>query len=205
MVTKKVNIENCGGMKGTYLIAIDPSTTSTGVSVFKRQEKSWKLENTFLLSDDSKRSKSKKLTKAQAKKLRIEVMKSRVRGMITNLYDIFDKYNPIAVIVEDSYSGKDPMTYKMLCRLQGAIWGYALFHGDIILFKPPSEWRRDIGFPSVDENGKHYQRDDFKQMAVDYIKEKYGITIKDDIAESACLGLSSTEQVDEILKGDYEK
>jgi Holliday junction resolvasome RuvABC endonuclease subunit len=192
-------------MKGTYLIAIDPSTTSTGVSVFKRQKKSWKLENTSLLSDDSKRSKSKKLTKAQAKKLRIEVMKSRVRGMIANLYDIFDKYNPIAVIVEDSYSGKDPMAYKMLCRLQGAIWGYALSHGDIILFKPPSEWRRDIGFPQVDENGKHYQRDDFKQIAVDYIKEKYGITIKDDIAEAVCLGLSSTEQVDEILKGDYEK
>ena len=196
------------GRQGVFLVAIDPSTTSTGVSVFRKSRKDWKLENTFLLSEDTKPkkllAKDRKQSKAQQKQLqkqfRQEAMLVRINNIIQNLNGILDKYSPQKIIIEDSYMNKDPWAYKMLCRLQGAMYEYALLHGAEFKTKPPSEWRKDMGFPLV-ENGVHNKREDFKNLAVEYVKKVFGITVIDDVAEAICLGLSETNK----SKGDYEK
>ncbi|MBR3517800.1 MAG: hypothetical protein IKN07_12610 [Lachnospiraceae bacterium] len=170
-----------------YIAMIDPSTTSTGVAVF---QENYELEEVFVLEDCRKLKKPAKMSKAAAKELRHQIMESRVLDMIKHLNWIMNKYHPEKIVMEDSYSDKDPYAYKMLCRLQGTMLEYAIQNDIPIYFRSPSSWRSPLGIKLVKEDGTHNKRPDFKRLAVQMVEERFDMTVKDDIAEAICMGLS---------------
>lgn len=177
------------------LISIDASTVGTGVAVFKMLKKGYSLENIHFIEDKRTRPKSKKLTKKEQKELRHKVTYERILYMITEIYALLDKYKPQKIIIEDVYGGKDMYAFKMLSRFHGAMFGYALSHGIEIDFRLPSNWRKAVDIPLSDGKRK-YKRDELKKLAVKKVKEKFGITVNNDMADAICIGLS------EIREGD---
>ncbi|MGE9950112.1 hypothetical protein [Coprococcus catus] len=48
----------------------------------------------------------------------------------------------------------------------------------------PSSWRKAINL----KQNKNIKREQLKQEAIDYVKEKYNIEVNDDIADAICIG-----------------
>lgn len=178
-----------------YLYGIDGSTTNCGVSVYKVLKKSYKLIYHTAISPtnliDTKKLKSKE-EKKSAKK---ENMDYRIECIMKELGNLFKKYPPTIIRMEDTYASKDMYAYKKLSHLQGLVLGYAIINDCNYKFKPPLVWRKEVGIPiSIDK--KKVQREEAKKLAVDFIKKKYNMTVSDDEAESMCIALSYFEELD---------
>ncbi len=167
------------------IIGIDASTVSTGVSVFKVTKNGAALEETFLLKSDNKNK--GKLDKQK----RTEITEQRVAFMIKGLMDIFKKYKPSVIVIEDVYGGKDMYTLKMLARFQGFVFGYAVLNDIKMEYKIASKWRKEVGIPLTDENKKPNKRATLKKLAVKKVKELYKIDVTDDVADAVLIGHSS--------------
>lgn len=150
------------------LMTIDGSTQQTGVSFFING-KLWKV---FVFG--------------YLKNSKIDI-DTRTSFMIEKLFFLLNEYKPYIIYMEDTYQGKNAKSYKYLCRMQGAVYGWTFLNKEInsefnLIY--PSEWRKDLGF----EQGKK-KRQDYKIMAIEYIKNILGIEIEEDAAESICIGL----------------
>lgn len=165
------NNHNC------IMMAIDGSTQQTGVSFFLNGN----LWKTFLFG--------------YVKNSKIDI-EERTNFMIKKLYHLLNEYTPDIIYMEDTYQGKNAKSYKYLCRMQGAVLGWThlnqITNTEFNLIYP-SEWRKDLGF----KQGK-IERNDFKTMAVNYIKTLYDIEIQDDAAESICIGLAVLKKFQNI-------
>ena len=167
------------------IIGIDASTFATGVAVFKKTKKGTVLEETFLLKSENKK-------RGKSKGERTEITESRVAFMIKGLQEIFNKYKPSLIVIEDVYGGKDVYTLKMLSRFQGFAFGYAVLNDIKMEYKISTRWRKEVGIPLRDENNKLYKRPELKKLAIQKVKELYGIDVTDDVADAILIGHSST-------------
>lgn len=175
-----------------FKVGIDASTTGTGLAIGKVDKKgNCKYYKSMVLSTEKAKYNKGKLTKAEYKKKRIENTVNRTEDMIKSIYiqlnELLKKHQIQKVIIEDVYAGNDIFTLKMLGRIQGAVYGYCYKNNIEIEFKMPLHWRKELGFPITDEDGKRIKRDDYKKIAKGYIMDKYGIDVSDDEAESICL------------------
>ena len=115
--------------------------------------------------------------------------------MIGNIELFLKKHKPGLIVVEDSYGQNDMMTLKMLSRIQGSIISWGVRHNAKVVFYTPSEWRKKVGMPIVDANGKPLKREQFKELSKIIVKQKYGIDVTDDEADAICMGLATTEEL----------
>lgn len=178
------------------LIAIDGSTTKTGVAIFRLTKKQL-LSHTVITPENIIKPLTKK-EKASLSKTQLQLREKenkrinidyRTHKMIKELSDIFKKHKPDVIIMEDTYGNKDMYAYKKLCQLQGLVLSYCIEHDIEFILKPPQSWRKDLGF-KISENGKQLTREDYKQMSTGYIKDKYNIEVTDDEADAICIGES---------------
>ena len=169
------------------LMGIDASTTQTGISIFEIKNHHKQYQYHALIAPQKKIISNKGKTKMQYKEELHQYTKDRIEYMIVHLQSYFRYYHPSVIIMEDIYLGKDPYAMKMLSRLQGAVLYYALQEGIQIQFKTPTQWRAEIGFPS-EMNGIKIKREEFKKLALNYVKTKYHVTATEDEAEAICIG-----------------
>lgn len=148
-------------MSETVLCGIDSSTTRTGISCFVNG----KYKDCILL--DHKDCKD---------------MELRVSLMIDSIFEQLDQYNPDIIVIEDDWNKNNVQTTKALSEIIGAVYGYARAHGADFHKLLPSTWRSYLGFKV---GGK--KREELKQMAIDYVADRYGINVNDDVAESCCI------------------
>jgi Holliday junction resolvasome RuvABC endonuclease subunit len=178
------------------LIAIDGSTTKTGVAIFNIDKH--KLQTLKVLCPDNiekpltKKAKDS-LTKKQITDKQKEIHRKntdyRISEMIKQLNKIFDKNKPEVIIMEDTYGSKDMYAYKKLCQLQGLVLSYCLINNITFILKMPQSWRKDLGFEII-KNGQQNTREEYKSMSINHIKDKYGIDVSDDEADAICIGES---------------
>ena len=85
------------------------------------------------------------------------------------------------MLLEDIQLQMNVNTYKSLSQLQGAL--FFICYGMAVKCEiiKPSVWRKGLEI-----KGKN--RDEFKQKAEEYVFNKYGLTVNEDIAESICIG-----------------
>ena len=108
----------------------------------------------------------------------------RVNVMIDKVCSVIHKIKPDYVVFEDIALQSNPSTLILLARLQGAIIGYCQVHKiPYTILKPPN-WRKVLGF----EQGKGIKRPQLKKQAVQYVKNKYGLTLSEDVCEAVCIG-----------------
>ena len=146
------------------IISLDQSITKTGISVFESNE----CDDDFKLIEYELF-----ITKGDTEQ---KIFKTAIK-----LQDLILKYNPTKVLLEDIQLQMNVNTYKSLSQLQGAL--FFVCYGMAVKCEiiKPSVWRKGLEI-----KGKN--RDEFKQKAKEYVFNKYGLTVNEDIAESICIG-----------------
>lgn len=143
------------------LCGIDSSTSCTGISLYI----------------DGKYSDCTMLNHKDCKEMDIRTSK-----MILSILEQLDIYKPDIIVIEDDWNKNNVQTTKALSEIIGAVHGYAISKKIDFIKMLPSRWRSLIGF----EIGKK-KRPELKQMAINYINDKYNIDVNDDVAESCCI------------------
>lgn len=162
------------------VLALDASTKSTGVALF---------EDNKLIDYDCFTATSTDLIK-------------RIQKIISAL-NTYLKDNQIdKVILEEvrPETGTNLNTYRALMWLQAAI--NFLLHENYpkvkIEYVYPSSWRAACGI----KNGRGIRRDELKAADIKFVKDTYGLTVNDDIADAIGIGHSYVNQLkDEINWG----
>lgn len=148
-------------MKEEKILVFDQATVKTGISVF--------TNNTLQRYDLIDLHKEKSDTKFY--------------NMCSKICEIIISEKPNYIVFEDVNFQTNAKTLILLAQLQGVIIGCCqLNHIEYTIYKPTS-WRKLLGF----KQGK-VERKELKQQAKDYVKNKYGLDVNDDIADAICIG-----------------
>ena len=107
----------------------------------------------------------------------------RVRAMGVELCNVIEKYNPDKVILEEVAQQSNPMTLKLLARIQGVIIGFCAAHNIDTYIIEPSKWRSTLKF----KQGSGVKRAELKAQAIKHIKDIYGLELSEDSCESICI------------------
>ncbi len=153
-------------MGNIRILSIDQATVKTGIAVHNNE----KLV-VYELIDLSKTDKNKDKNK-------------RVENMISEIQNRIHKYKPNFVVFEDVALQSNPATLMLLARLQGAIVGFCVLNNiPYEILKPPN-WRKFLGF----RQGQGIKRNELKRQAVEYVRNKYGLNLSEDVCEAVCIG-----------------
>lgn len=110
---------------------------------------------------------------------RIYIMKDTIEQLLQE--HAIDK-----VVVEEVRTDyQNAHTYKVLTWLQAAIvFAVYNYNKEVeIEYLQPSSWRSKIGI----KTGAGIRRDELKQADIQWVKNKYGIDVNDDIADAICI------------------
>ena len=161
-------------MSMTVLLALDQAT-KTGFSIFEKNE--W--EDDFkLLSYGLYRAKG-----------------DTFENKIIDVCDYFDilihEYQIDIILIEDVQAQSNTLTYGKLSRLVGALIELSNINEINYNIIHSSTWRSEL-------NIKGKTRKELKENSQKYVKNKYGLDVPDDVADSICIGtyyLMKEEQI----------
>lgn len=151
------------------LMAIDGSTKSSGVAIFKDKE---------LIHYEC-------VTASSTEKIK------RINKMVDRFKELFTEYKVDKVIMEEPLPEdvkNNRKVFKALMYLQAATairlltdLGYKMEDEDFI---PVNTWRSKLGITI----GRYGQRTTVKQEDINFVKKHYNLDVNDDIADSICIG-----------------
>lgn len=107
----------------------------------------------------------------------------RVRAMGVELCKTIAKYKPDVVVLEEVAQQSNPLTLKLLARIQGVIIGFCAAHNIETYIIEPSKWRSKLHF----KQGSGVKREDLKAQAIKYVKDVYGLELGEDSCEAICI------------------
>ena len=147
-------------MKSLFL---DLSTKSTGYAISENQQ---------LIAHGCLTAKSADVTK-------------RIIKIKNQIIQIIKKYNINQLIMEEVLPDINSHTYKILTWLQGVVIIAATQYNPSILydFLGASTWRAALHI----KQGRGVKRQNLKLQDIQYVKDKYNITVNDDQADAICL------------------
>ena len=151
-------------MSKIKVLAIDGSTTSSGVAIF---------DNTTLVHYECIAVSGNTLT--------------RIQKTVKRIRQLYDLYNPTDVIMEEVLPQDvrhNQVTFKALMYLQAAIAIELNKNKQKIQFYIPSLWRKICGI----KTGRGIKRETLKQASKNLVKKKYNIDVNDDISDAICIG-----------------
>ena len=153
------------------ILSIDASTKSTGIAIFEEEKL---IHYECIQANDFN-------------------LFSRIWKMVEKIHSLYYKYLPTNVILEDVLPQDvkhNNSVYKALIYLQAAIV-LDLYKNKVqIDFYNASHWRSLVGI----KTGRGIKRQTLKKASVELIKQKYGITVNDDISDAICLGIAYINQ-----------
>lgn len=157
------------------ILSFDQSTRLTAYAVF---------DNGELINHDLIKIKTKDADK-------------RFVEMCSEVFKIIAKESPDVVVCENVSLQTNAAVLTSLARLLGAIIGWCIFDNTDYYTYYASQWRRLLGFTGdkkcdsdEDSPKKKCDRTYYKEKAIAYIKDKFGIDEGDDVAEAICIGLA---------------
>lgn len=107
----------------------------------------------------------------------------RVRAMGVELCKIIEKYNPTKVVMEEVAQQSNPLTLKLLARIQGVIIGFCAAHNINTYIIEPSKWRSILEF----KIGAGVKRAELKEQAIKHIEDVYDLNLSEDECEAVCI------------------
>lgn len=162
------------------IMGIDSSSKKTGIAIYNNNH----LAEHFLLD----------YSKIRDYDRRFPQMVQDIEKHITDLA-------PDVVYVEDTWEKNQGFnnvaTLKKLSYILGAIRHICLTHKIPFNLIFPSEWRSTIGM----QTGK-LNREELKQLSKDYVDEKYGAKVNDDVADAICIA-EAGNIINERIFGDF--
>ena len=107
----------------------------------------------------------------------------RINGMGRQLIGMLNHWKPNMVYIEEPKGHQNIELVRKLSEILGIVRGYCITHDVYSSEIKPSEWRK---YCSLDQGGK--KRAELKAASVDYVKNKYGIEVNDDVSDAICIG-----------------
>lgn len=111
----------------------------------------------------------------------------RVRAMGVELCKIIEKYNPTKVVMEEVAQQSNPLTLKLLARIQGVIIGFCAAHNINTYIIEPSKWRSVLKF----KIGSGVKRAELKAQAIKHVKDLYNLELSEDECEAICINVAA--------------
>ena len=108
----------------------------------------------------------------------------RVHEMIKCIHNQILKNNVDHVVFEDVSLQTNVSTLILLAQIQGAIINTCVMNNICYSVYKPTFWRHKLGF----NQSKNVKRLELKQQAKDYVFNKYGLRLKEDICDAICIG-----------------
>lgn len=163
------------------ILAIDASTKSTGIAIF---------DNKKLIKTDCIQSTSADLFK-------------RIHIMVNGIQTLFNDFKIEKVILEEVRPEgglQNIKTQKALMYLQGAI--EMMLHDNFpkveTIFTYPNSWRKECGI----KTGAGVRRESLKPKDIAFVKETYGLTVNDDIADAIGIGHAYVHSQEDKIEWD---
>ena len=116
---------------------------------------------------------------------------NRISKIIEALKEIYNKYLPQKVIVEEVLPDDvkhNQSVYKALMYLQAAVALEFNKYGKTLEFYTASEWRSKCGI----RTGRGIKRDTLKAADIKFVKDNYNLNVNDDVADAVCIGHAYT-------------
>lgn len=145
------------------LITIDSSTNKSGIAIFDNG-----IYQSNLLLDFGKDKK----------------MDSRFEKMSLELIKTLNINNPDIIYIEETVVLRNAQTQRFLTRLQGVVYGWCIQNECEFNTIRPTEFRKELNF----KQGKNIKREQLKEQAIEYVKNKFNLEVNDDIADAICIG-----------------
>ena len=114
---------------------------------------------------------------------KIKDTSERIRAMGVELGKVIERYEPDRVVIEEVAQQSNPLTLKLLARIQGVIIGFCAAHDISTYIIEPSKWRSTLQF----KIGSGVKRAELKAQAIEYVKNKYGLDLSEDSCEAICI------------------
>lgn len=114
---------------------------------------------------------------------KIKDTSERVRAMGVELCKVIKKYNPDTVVMEEVAQQSNPLTLKLLARIQGVIIGFCAAHNIETYIVEPSKWRSTLHF----SQGAGVKRAELKAQAIKHVKDAYNLELSEDSCEAICI------------------
>lgn len=160
------------------ILSLDLSTKSSGWAIF---------EDTKLIDYGCITSSSTDLIK------RINVMVDELKKIIDN--NDINKIIAEEVRPQGGFGAGNIQTHRALMWLQAGI--AFMLHDNYkkltLEFIYPSSWRAACGI----KNGRGIKRESQKQQDIDFVKEKFNISVNDDIADAIGIGYSQIKAIED--------
>lgn len=175
-------------------IAIDASTKSTGVAIFKDD----KLERYHNIQDSNKNVLK-----------RIKYMTDKIEEIYRTTKTRDGSDGKVQIIMEQIIPDNlneakwthNQATFKALFYLQAAIVLMFDNYGIDVEFIGASSWRKICG---IDQT-KYANRDILKARDVAFVKEKFGLDVNDDIADAICIGWAKVNETPQPQAFNWEE
>lgn len=148
------------------LLALDQASRVTGWALF--EDNKLKAEGKFSLSPSL-------------------AIGDRLAEFYNNLSKLFGNHNFDELAFEDiQLQAGNVKTYKMLAMIQAMAILWCTTHGIKYYILSPSHWRKILKEQYSVEWGR--KREEQKQSAMNFIKQKYNLDVSSDEADAICLG-----------------
>lgn len=153
-----------------YILAIDPSSKSTGIAVYKDKEL---IEYGCITAGSSNLFK-------------------RIDKIVSGIEEYLSKYQIELVAIEDVVPDdvhKNNQVFKALMYLQGFIVKKLDEYNLKPTFFVSSEWRKKCGI----HTGRGVYRDSLKPKDIAFVKSQFDLVVNDDIADAICIGFAAVD------------
>lgn len=148
------------------LLALDQASRVTGWALF--EDNKLKAEGKFSLSPSL-------------------AIGDKLVEFYRNLSKLFGNHNFDELAFEDiQLQAGNVKTYKTLAMIQAMVILWCTYHGIKYYILSPSHWRKTLKERCGVEWGR--KRNEQKQSAIDFIKQKYNLDVGSDEADAICLG-----------------
>lgn len=158
-------------MKGDFkmiTLAIDASTKSTGIAIFKQNQL---VYHQCIQANDNK-------------------VYTRINKMTKRIKQIYQKYKPTDIVIQDVLPQDvkhNQQIFKALIYLQAAIvLQLDKIKAPKITFVTSSHWRSKCGI----KVGRGVKRETLKQASIRLVNQLYKINVNDDVSDAICIGIA---------------
>lgn len=108
----------------------------------------------------------------------------RMHEMIKRIHNMIIESDVDYVVFEDVSLQTNVSTLLLLAQIQGAIMQTCVMNNIPFIIYKPTQWRKVLKF----NQGKSIKRPELKQQAKDYVYNKYGLKLKEDLCDAICIG-----------------
>ena len=108
----------------------------------------------------------------------------RLQDMCIAIINLLREYRPDIIVIEKLNVGRNMVAVRHLAKVTGVVYCYSILNNCFYYEIQASQWRSQIGIQA-----KNRKREEYKRLAIEYVKNIFGINVTDDEADSICAGI----------------